>query len=148
MAQIVFFDWAMNSPASAVRAAQRITEKEGDRLFGEGFEVDGMMGPKTVAAINKFVLDRGPEEFVRQFNESRRSFYKKARIRTGQQEKFRQGWLNRIDDLEAYMVSRPFPGRAGASLLDEGLLRTLTSAPAGTMQESNLEDIVYDSGGI
>ena len=78
-------DWTWNSGARyGIRIPQRIL----------GVAIDGIVGPKTIAAINGYRDER--ELFERLWHE-REDFFK--RIAVGSQKKFLKGWLNRLNGI-------------------------------------------------
>lgn len=78
------YDFAVNSGVNrAVRYAQRIA----------GASDDGVMGPKTVKAINQNI-----EGFVTKYKASRLAFINKVIANNESQEVFRKGWTNRIQN--------------------------------------------------
>lgn len=76
------FDWYVNSGAWAIKAIQEIT----------GLQVDGVIGPKTLAAIN--AGDAG--NLFDQLKKSRIAFVKNVVGRKPSQKKYLAGWLKRI----------------------------------------------------
>lgn len=78
------YDFAVNSGVSrAVRYAQRIV----------GTAEDGIMGPKTIKAINQ-----NAHRFVPEYKAARRGFIEKIIARDESQSVFRNGWINRIEN--------------------------------------------------
>lgn len=57
-----------------------------------GAEVDGMLGPKTMTAINSY----DPEKFIHEFSDKRREYYKGL----GTFWRFGKGWLRRVANCE------------------------------------------------
>lgn len=112
MVRAVVFDMNMNATRGAAEAAQRIAGDVEPQL-----KFDGVMGSGTVAAINKYVEERGAWDFVIRFNEARRD-----RVQRRTAPYLRRGLLRRIDELEAWIVSNPFPsrGKKGASQIGPG----------------------------
>lgn len=85
-------DYAWGSgPGTAIRAVQGVLNER----FGAGLVVDGAIGPKTLAAINKA---NGPQLFEALFAE-REAFLRSIAARDPQfGAPNLQGWLNRIYD--------------------------------------------------
>lgn len=76
------YDFAVNSGVSrAVRYAQRIV----------GAVEDGVMGPRTIKAINQNI-----HRFVPEYKEARLSFVRKIVTRDESQRDFLRGWETRI----------------------------------------------------
>jgi lysozyme family protein len=88
---LALFDYAVNAgPGKAIMDAQRVLN-----AAGAGLNVDGGMGPLTLAAINA----RGPA-FAQDLTKFRNDFYK--RLVEQNPEKYGQyltGWLRRTTDL-------------------------------------------------
>lgn len=128
-------DWAFNSGVkTAVKWAQATcnavlpkgvsaVNSLGRRVESEQLLVDGVMGRKTLAALNKVDVDR----FVSVYADMRRKYYLRlggfstdsatmalARTRpsgislqksVSSQKKFVRGWLNRVNAIEKLMVN-------------------------------------------
>ncbi len=78
------FDFAVNAGVSrGVKTAQRIV----------GVDADGIIGAKSITAINAF----DPAEFIRQYKETRASFYHLLVQNKPNQAVFLKGWLNRVE---------------------------------------------------
>jgi putative secretion activating protein len=88
------FDWAVNSGRRGIKKAQIVANK-----FGSNLTVDGIIGPKTVEAINKI----NPETFLKEYHEIQRNFYKYLVSKDKTQQDFLTGWLNRVDRKEKYL---------------------------------------------
>ena len=78
-------DWYWNSGSYGIKIPQSVL----------GVKVDGVVGAKTIAAINNYPSEK--ELFVRLWKE-RQSFFK--RIGVGAQKKFLNGWLRRLDGIQ------------------------------------------------
>lgn len=76
-------DFYINSGYHAVKTAQRLI----------GAKEDGVMGPNTLAAINA----AEPAELLSRLKAARLSFLKGIVARNPSQEKFLNGWQNRVD---------------------------------------------------
>lgn len=61
-----------------------------------GLKDDGVVGPKTIAAINKV----NAKEFFEKLKVSRINFYKNIVKNNPTQKKFLNGWINRVNDLK------------------------------------------------
>ena len=67
--------------------------------FCANLTVDGIIGPKTIEAINKI----NPEKFLKEYHEMQRNFYKYLAAKDKSQHDFLKGWLNRIERKEKYL---------------------------------------------
>ena len=56
---------------------------------------DGIMGDKTLTALNK-----AGSEFVQSYCDNRTDFFKRI-AKKGENQKFLDGWLNRVNDFYA-----------------------------------------------
>lgn len=88
------FDWAVNSGGRGIKKAQIVANK-----FGANLVIDGIVGKKTLEAIN--AID--PKMFLNEYHEMQRTFYKNLAARDSLQEGFLKGWLNRVDRKEKYL---------------------------------------------
>lgn len=82
----IFFDGHVNHGTQGIRLMQRVL----------GVVVDGIVGPKTLAAINA----RDPQTLYAQYRQVRRDFYHSIVARNPTQKVFLTGWLRRIDSFE------------------------------------------------
>jgi lysozyme family protein len=81
------FDFAVNAgPSRAAKYLQTML----------GIDRDGIVGPATVSAAQKFVATVGAGEAVRRYQQSRRNYYKQL----GTFKTFGRGWLRRVDAVE------------------------------------------------
>ena len=77
------FDFAVNSgPARAARFLQTLV----------GADVDGKIGPGTMAAVKAYVVKHGAVEAARGYQKLRENFYRKQPTF----KVFGKGWLNRV----------------------------------------------------
>jgi lysozyme family protein len=81
-----FFDMYINAGTKAVRLMQLALNS-----LGLCLEVDSIMGPKTLNAIN--LVD--PEKLVKAYNEERARYYKNLVIAKPSNLKYLHGWLAR-----------------------------------------------------
>nr|DAY24995.1 MAG TPA: Lysozyme [Caudoviricetes sp.] len=88
------FDWAVNSGRRGIKKAQIVANK-----FGANLVIDGIVGNKTLEAIN--AID--PEAFLKEYHEMQRTFYKNLAAKDSTQEDFLKGWLNRVEIKEKYI---------------------------------------------
>lgn len=80
-------DWKWTSGTAGVKAAQRAL----------GVPADGVVGPRTLAAINNAPNQR---HLFNQLAAARHSFYRRIVQANPSQQKFLQGWLNRGNAIE------------------------------------------------
>ena len=88
------FDWAVNSGGRGIKKAQIVANK-----FGANLVIDGIIGNKTLEAINGI----NPEAFLKEYHEMQRTFYKNLAARDDSQEGFLKGWLNRVEIKEKFI---------------------------------------------
>ena len=88
------FDWAVNSGGRGIKKAQIVANK-----FGANLVIDGIVGNKTLEAINGI----NPEAFLKEYHELQRTFYKNLAAKDNTQEDFLKGWLNRVEIKEKYI---------------------------------------------
>lgn len=88
------FDWAVNSGGKGIKKAQIVANK-----FGANLVIDGIVGNKTLEAINAIV----PEAFLKEYHEMQRTFYKNLAAKDPSQEGFLKGWLNRVNTKEKFI---------------------------------------------
>lgn len=81
---LAVFDTAVNTgPAQAARLLQRIV----------GVPADGVIGPKTIAAVNDYVVAHGLQELIEAYTEARQNFYRLLPTYVH----FGEGWRKRAD---------------------------------------------------
>lgn len=78
-------DWLWSSGTVAIKRVQEIV----------GVKVDGIVGDKTIAAIN----NRSPLPLFGAIKEARKEYIEEICVKRPKNEKFRKGWMNRINDL-------------------------------------------------
>ena len=88
------FDWAVNSGGRGIKKSQIVANK-----FGANLVIDGIIGNKTLEAIN--AID--PKMFLKEYHELQRAFYKNLAAKDSTQEDFLKGWLNRVEIKEKYI---------------------------------------------
>ena len=88
------FDWAVNSGRRGIKKAQIVANK-----FGANLVIDGIIGNKKLEAINSM----NPEEFLKEYHELQRTFYKNLAAKDSTQEDFLKGWLNRVEIKEKFI---------------------------------------------
>ena len=82
----ILVDWAWNSGSYGIKIPQKLL----------GVTVDGIVGSKTIAAINS----RDGKTLFRELKEERIAYIGRICKTRPQNRKFRQGWLNRIESLK------------------------------------------------
>lgn len=82
----ILVDWVWGSGAYGVKIPQRVL----------GVAVDGIVGPKTIAAVNACDARR----LFEQIKEERRAYIERICVARPANRKFRKGWLNRLEDLK------------------------------------------------
>ena len=81
----VVFDFAVNAGTGrSVKTLQQAI----------GCVADGVIGPKTMAAIN----DAEPKDLIAKFSDARADFYQGIVARKPDQTRFIKGWLNRVEE--------------------------------------------------
>ena len=88
-------DWAVNSGKNGIKNAQMAL----NRITGTNLEVDGIIGNKTLEAINSV----DSEKFLQVYHNLQRIYYR-SKVETDKtQEDFLTGWLNRVQRKEEYL---------------------------------------------
>jgi lysozyme family protein len=81
----VVFDFAVNAGTGrSVKTLQSAI----------GLLADGVIGPRTMAAIN----GANPKDLIAKFSDARADFYQGIVARKPDQARFIKGWLNRVED--------------------------------------------------
>ena len=89
------FDWAVNSGRNGTKNAQIAI----NQLTNANLDVDGIIGNKTLEAINSV----DPEKFLQVYHNLQRIYYR-AKVESDKtQEDFLRGWLNRVQKKEEYL---------------------------------------------
>jgi lysozyme family protein len=87
------FDAAVNhGPLQAIKFVQSVCRADG---FDPG-PIDGIVGPRTIAAAKKF-----ERHFLDCLIARRDNFYRNLAVRDPSQEVFLAGWLNRLNEFRA-----------------------------------------------
>ncbi len=81
----ILVDWVWASGAHGVKIPQRLL----------GVAVDGIVGPKTIAAVNA----RNPRELFDMIKIARFDFIEDICRKRPANNKFKRGWMNRINDI-------------------------------------------------
>jgi len=82
----ILVDWVWASGVYGIKIPQRML----------GVQQDGIVGPKTIEALNKEI----PYIFWLSLVEERKDFVDNIVKNNPSQIRFKQGWLNRINDLK------------------------------------------------
>lgn len=86
------FDFCVNSgPGRAARTLQTVV----------GAKPDGGIGPKTLAAVEKYVEDMGAAVLIEEYNDARLSFLKSLST----WDTFGKGWSRRVDETREFSLS-------------------------------------------
>ncbi len=85
----IMFDMAVNS---GVKTTVKYMQKTLNQI-GNSLDVDGMMGPKTLNAIN----NANSEKLFNDFKKVRINLYKSIIAKDPTQKVFEKGWMNRIN---------------------------------------------------
>lgn len=83
--QLIWCDWFWGSGSWGIKKVQTIV----------GVEDDGIVGEKTIEAINKY----NPKDLFNKIKASRIAFYYAIVKNNPSQKKFLNGWLNRVNDI-------------------------------------------------
>lgn len=81
----ILVDWVWASGAHGIKIPQRLL----------GVSVDGIVGPKTLAAVNA----RNPRELFDMIKIARFDFIEDICRKCPANNKFKRGWMNRINDI-------------------------------------------------
>ena len=81
----ILVDWVWASGAHGIKIPQRLL----------GVSVDGIVGPKTLAAVNA----RNPRELFDMIKIARFDFIEDICRKRPANSKFKRGWMNRINDI-------------------------------------------------
>ena len=81
----ILVDWVWASGAHGIKIPQRLL----------GVSVDGIVGPKTLAAVNA----RNPRELFDMIKIARFDFFEDICRKRPANNKFKRGWMNRINDI-------------------------------------------------
>ena len=79
-------DWFWMSGYTAIKKVQRLV----------GTKADGIVGPKTIAAINS----RSPLPLFGLIKEARQAYYDEICQARAANKKFYRGWMNRLNDMK------------------------------------------------
>lgn len=79
-------DWTWMSGKNAIVSVQQLL----------GVKVDGIVGPKTLAALNS----RSPLPLFGEIKQARIAFYKRLCVKRPSDKNNLKGWMNRLEDLK------------------------------------------------
>lgn len=82
----IIADWCINSGQTGIRKTQEVL----------GVKPDGIVGPKTLAAINS----ADPRDLHERILQARHQFYRNIVKKNPSQEEFFDGWMNRLDQFK------------------------------------------------
>lgn len=82
----ILVDWVWASGAHGIKIPQRLL----------GVKVDGIVGPKTIAAVNA----KNPRELFDMIKIARFDFIEDICRKRPTNNKFKRGWMNRINDIK------------------------------------------------
>lgn len=82
----ILVDWVWGSGAHGIKIPQRVL----------GVAQDGIVGPKTLAALNA----QDPRVFFGKIKAERETFFRRIVAGNPSQNRFLKGWLNRLNDLK------------------------------------------------
>ena len=88
-------DWAVNSGRNGTKNAQIAI----NQLTNANLDVDGIIGNKTLEALNSV----DPEKFLEVYHNLQRIYYKGKVEADKTQERFFDGWINRVQRKEEYL---------------------------------------------
>jgi hypothetical protein len=87
--QALYFEGYMNMGGGATKSLQRAI----------GADADGHFGPRSKAALEKALNERGEDKIIRDYLWQRSEYYRKIWTNNPDQEVFKKGWQNRVDDV-------------------------------------------------
>lgn len=82
----ILVDWVWGSGVYGIKIPQKIL----------GVKVDGVVGPKTLAALNA----QDQEEFFTKLKKEREAFFRRICVTTPSNSAFLKGWLRRLDCIQ------------------------------------------------
>ena len=82
----ILVDWVWASGANGIKIPQEVL----------GVKIDSIVGPITLAAVNAC----DPDEFFNEIYRERVAFIDRICVARPQNERFRNGWLNRLNNLD------------------------------------------------
>ena len=88
-------DWAVNSGRNGTKNVQVAL----NQINGSDLVVDGILGEKSLSALNK--VDE--VKFLEKYHDLQRRYYRSKVEADSTQERFLTGWLNRVERKEEYL---------------------------------------------
>jgi len=88
--QEIIFDWCVNSGRYGSKGVQKVLNND----FGKSLIEDGIIGKNTIKTINAC----NPKDLFHAIKEARIQYYHDI-AKKGQNQKFLEGWLNRINSI-------------------------------------------------
>lgn len=82
----ILVDWVWGSGAYGIKIPQRVL----------GVTVDGVVGPKTIAAVNA----QDPRQLFERIKQERRDFIERICVTRPTNRRFKKGWLNRLESMK------------------------------------------------
>lgn len=82
----ILVDWVWSSGTYGIKIPQRLL----------GVTMDGIVGPKTLAALNA----QNPEEFFAKLKKEREDYLNRICITTPTNKVFLKGWMRRLDSIQ------------------------------------------------
>lgn len=82
--------WYWGSGALGLKNVQRLLNEK----FGKNLTADGVIGPKTIQAINSI----NPDTLFDAMYQARKEFFENLTMKDPSQVKFLKGWINRLND--------------------------------------------------
>lgn len=89
------FDWVVNSGTWGIKKAQQAI----NNILGTNLVIDGILGQKSIKAINEVESS----EFLTEYHDIQRQFYKAIVKNNPSQSVFLKGWFNRVDKKEKFI---------------------------------------------
>jgi lysozyme family protein len=96
---IIFAEMFWGSGSAGPRYLQGLLNK----YTHAGLVQDGVVGPKTLAVINSYP---NPIELFRKLNKDREQYYQNIVVVRPEQQRFLNGWLNRVRELPLYLSKK------------------------------------------
>lgn len=87
----MIFDWIVNAGGNADEQIQIMLNNK----YGTSLKVDKTIGIKTIEAINR-ISDQ--QKLLLDIAQSRREYYEEIANKKPSRRKFRNGWMNRVDE--------------------------------------------------
>ncbi len=98
------FDWGVNSGRGIKKIQETLNQK-----FNFNLAVDGIIGEKTLAAMNSVE----PDLLLKEIHTAQRGYYNYLADRDPSQKVFLKGWMNRVDRKEDFIKKNLEPTNKG-----------------------------------